>query len=119
MPKLIATKALTYATRRLLPGDEFVARNRDARVLVAIRKAKPGEGVVIDDPKKKSAKRRHPLDHDANGKKGGSKVADGDKEALATLRATYKEVVGKNAFNGWDATELQKRIGDHKAGASS
>lgn len=35
---------------------------------------------------------------------------------LETLRAQYKEVVGKNAYNGWDAAELQKRIEEHKAG---
>lgn len=40
MTILIATKTLTYDTRRLRPGDEFVARSRrDARVLKAIGKA--------------------------------------------------------------------------------
>lgn len=37
---------------------------------------------------------------------------------LESLRAQYKEVVGKNAFNGWDAADLQKRIDDHKAAAN-
>lgn len=30
---------------------------------------------------------------------------------IAKLRADYKALTGKNAFNGWDAAELQKRIG--------
>ncbi|TDR90301.1 hypothetical protein [Enterovirga rhinocerotis] len=34
---------------------------------------------------------------------------------VETLRAAYKEATGKNAFNGWDAAELQKRI-DEAAG---
>jgi hypothetical protein len=41
MVDLIATTALTYGTRRLLPDDTFNARTRaDARALVAIGKAK-------------------------------------------------------------------------------
>ncbi len=41
---------------------------------------------------------------------------------ITKLRADYKEMTGKNAFNGWGAEELQKRIdaalgGDGEAGA--
>jgi hypothetical protein len=32
------------------------------------------------------------------------------KSVIETLRAAYKSVTGKKAFNGWDAAELQKRI---------
>lgn len=32
---------------------------------------------------------------------------------LDALRAKYKEVTGKNAFNGWDAAEIEKRISEH------
>lgn len=39
MPRLKATKSMRYASRRLEPGDEFDANNRDARVLKAIGKA--------------------------------------------------------------------------------
>lgn len=98
MPKLVATKGLRYATRRLLPNDEFVASNRDARLLVAIGKARYGDGGLS------------PLDHDRNGKKGGAKAPSGDKDAIAKLRADYAEVLGKKPFPGWDAAELQRRI---------
>ncbi len=37
---LIASKAMTYATRRLVADDVFKASRRDARLLVAIGKAK-------------------------------------------------------------------------------
>jgi hypothetical protein len=40
MARLIATKPMTYATRRLQAGDAFEAPRRDARILLAIRKAK-------------------------------------------------------------------------------
>ncbi len=41
MTEMIATKSLSYATRRLLPGDHFVTKtDRDARILLAIGKAK-------------------------------------------------------------------------------
>lgn len=37
---LIATKAMSYSTRRLVADDLFQAFRRDARLLVAIGKAK-------------------------------------------------------------------------------
>jgi len=51
--------------------------------------------------------KRDPLDHDGDGKKGGS-VAPAD--GLAELRAEYAEKVGKRPFAGWSAEELQRRI---------
>lgn len=38
--QLIATKAMTYSTRRLQADDLFPAKRRDARLLVAIGKAR-------------------------------------------------------------------------------
>lgn len=35
---------------------------------------------------------------------------------ITKLRNDYKEVTSKNAFNGWDAEELQKRIDEALAG---
>lgn len=34
----------------------------------------------------------------------------GTGDVVAKLRAHYQAATGKNAFNGWDAAELQKRI---------
>ncbi|RWX78268.1 hypothetical protein EPK99_06445 [Neorhizobium lilium] len=50
-----------------------------------------------------------PLDHDHDGKKGGSKAPDESAE-LTKLRADYHEIVGKKAYHGWDAAELQEKI---------
>ncbi len=38
---------------------------------------------------------------------GGAAAGNDD---LVKLRADYQEVVGKRAYHGWDAEELQKRI---------
>lgn len=48
------------------------------------------------------------LDHDNNGKPGGSLKGDGID--LPALRVAYKEKFGKRAFPGWDAAEITKRM---------
>lgn len=55
--ELVATKPLKYGTRRLLPGDVFEAKKKDAKLLVAIKKARPttGEGRVATALKKPPA----------------------------------------------------------------
>lgn len=57
---LIASKAMTYATRRLVADDVFQASRRDARLLVAIGKAKfvdPAEEAPVK-PKQPAPKAR-------------------------------------------------------------
>lgn len=66
------------------------------------------KGYKIIDIRFKPA--RDPLDHDGDGKKGGSKAPDGGKEELAALRAEYEAKLGKKPFAGWKADELHKRI---------
>ncbi len=39
MPKLIAKKSFSYATRALRSGDEFEASSRDAKILTTIGRA--------------------------------------------------------------------------------
>mgnify|MGYP006876345144 FL=1 len=69
--------------------------------------ADPAAFVVVDaDGKPVPA---DPLDHDGNGKKGGSLKPPADDE-LKALRAEYSARFGKKAFGGWDAAELRKRI---------
>ncbi|WP_457812343.1 hypothetical protein [Sinorhizobium meliloti] len=41
--KLIACRHLTYGTRRLLPGEMFEASDRNARLLIAVNKAKTAQ----------------------------------------------------------------------------
>lgn len=62
----------------------------------------------------KKVKQADPLDHDGDGKKGGSKAAE-ESEELSKLRADYQEVVGKRAYHGWSAEELQAKIDEKLA----
>lgn len=39
MVKLIANRSMRYGTRRLMAGDVFEARHKDARVLVLLKRA--------------------------------------------------------------------------------
>lgn len=63
---LIATKAMSYSTRRLVADDLFQASRRDARLLVAIGKAKfadeseqaPAKPKVVQAAAKPKAERR-------------------------------------------------------------
>jgi hypothetical protein len=41
MPQLIATRRLTYGTRRLQADDQFTASKQDAKVLIALQRARP------------------------------------------------------------------------------
>lgn len=101
MVDLIANRRMNYATRRLLPDDEFTVDSKlDARILVGLRKARLA-------PEKKIA-RRPQLDHDNNGHEGGSRTAAGDD--LTPLRAEYFAKLGKRPFNGWDADTLREKI---------
>lgn len=59
---MIATKDMTYGTRRLKADDEFEATRPNARLLEALGRAR----LVEDTPKP------HALDHDRDGRKGGS-----------------------------------------------
>lgn len=54
---------------------------------------------------------RDPLDHDGDGKKGGSPKPDGSEE-LDAARARYADVFGKRPFHGWDVDALNTKIGE-------
>lgn len=88
---LIATRDLRYGTRRLTADDGFVAGKRDARLLVAIGKARYATEVAT--PAQQADIQKH---------------ADG--AAMADLRLRYVKATGKRAFNGWDAETLRQKI---------
>jgi hypothetical protein len=49
------------------------------------------------------------LDHDADGKKGGSKKQSADDD-LSDLRSEYAKKFGKKPFNGWNADTLREKL---------
>lgn len=131
---LRATKSLVYATRRLVPGDEFETKTRnDARILVGIRKAEyvertpgslpppPPEVAAALTPQSPTPEAPtqappspHPLDHDGDGRPGGSPKPD-DTGELVALRAEYFDVIGKRPFHGWDEEALRQKIAEASA----
>lgn len=82
---MIATKDLTYATRRLKADDAFEASRSDARVLTALGRARLVEGEV-------------------------KKPAPAPADERDALRAAYQTKVGKRPFMGWDADTLRAKI---------
>ena len=48
--RMKAVKAMTYATRRLRAGDDFMASRRDARILAAIGRAEYAPDAEPVDP---------------------------------------------------------------------
>lgn len=116
--QMIAVKPMRYATRRLLPGDEFVATKQHAKILQAIGKAtKPRRKIVALPPIPPALKNRAmavktPVramrDPDGN-------LPDHSKqpgEDLTALRAEYQAKVGRRPFGGWGAEELRKRMAE-------
>lgn len=55
-----------------------------------------------------------PLDHDGDGKKGGSSAPE-QADELADLRAQYANLYGKRPFMGWDAKTLTAKIKEKMA----
>lgn len=57
------------------------------------------------------------LDHDGDGRPGGSTVQTGDD--LPALREEYEALAGKRVFHGWDADTLRAKIGELRGDAGS
>jgi hypothetical protein len=98
---MIANRPMTYGTRRLKAGDEFTAPRRDADLLNKIGRARLVEATDKPDP----------LDHDKDGKKGGSPKSEASDE-MAALRSEYQSLVGKRPFHGWDAETIKAKIAE-------
>lgn len=52
---------------------------------------------------------KHPLDHDGDGRPGGSLKPE-QTDDLPAIRAAYQAKFGKRPFMGWDRDELTKRM---------
>lgn len=105
------------------PDAAGVLRNRDGKA-VAMRGDVPrSRGVDIDEREMKPAqsgpsyltrdvqpKQPNSLDHDHDGRAGGSSKPDDAAGDLAVARADYVRVIGKKPFAGWDAATLREKI---------
>ena len=122
--KLKAIKALIYNTRRLLPGDVFECKPRDARVWLAIRKAEAMRDPVELPPPPPAVAQKiaaavpppPPIAPAAPPLPATVPVAQAAPDHLGVLRAEYRNVFGKAPFMGWDAATLLEKIAAAKAG---
>lgn len=85
--RLIALKSMRYATRDLRAGDAFEANRRDARVLIAARRAK--------------------AEQEAPAAPAPAPVSE-----IAALRQEYQAKFGKRPFMGWDEDDLRAKLAD-------
>ncbi len=130
--KLRAVKALKYQTRRLLPGDEFeAASNRDARLLLAIKKAeKVREPADVPPPSPVVAAKiaasvapatlaTPPASAASVGAMSTAAIPAATQQApadrdLAAARADYEKALGRKPYHGWDIAMLRSRIATAK-----
>jgi len=88
-----------YATRALKAGDARYARVFGRLGYYRTKDEQP-EPVEVE---------KDPLDHDGDGRKGGSPKPEGSDE-LAELRSEYQEKFGKRPFMGWGAEKLREML---------
>jgi hypothetical protein len=117
--RLIATKDINgiqarladtgYRTRRLKAGDEFFVSEVMAGLMVnGLKKATRTRPTAnVPPPPAALRSRLSQLDHDGNGKPGGSA---GAADHMRALREEYTRVVGKRPFSGWDEATLREKM---------
>lgn len=104
MTQLIARKAMFYKARRLHAGDEFEAKPLDAKILVAIGKARPlsrNVGALDPPPRPVAAVIGPPPEHDA------------ERDALRT----DAEKLGIDVDGRWGPARLRQEIERASAGS--
>jgi hypothetical protein len=98
---LKAIKPLKYRTRQMLPGQDFRVKNeREARVLVALKKAErnanPNRKVALDDARAKV----------------GMEPISSDSDDIKVWRDRYHEKFDRRPFNGWSVAQLKEKIAE-------
>jgi hypothetical protein len=96
--RLYATGGHKYGTRMLQAGEPLVVDGPRARLLTKMGWASES----------KPRRPRPQLDHDGDGKAGGSAKQTGDE--VAALRKAYEDKFGRKPFNGWDAAKLREKL---------
>lgn len=118
MTQMTATKMLSYDNRRLVPGEDFVARShRDMKVLLATRKAKVKRlaGEVSAPPEALTAKIEVMVvpPNDLNPPLTPPNDLNPPQPPaydLAAARAEYEAKLGKRPYYGWDIEQLREKI---------
>lgn len=118
--KLVALRSFVYASRHLIPGDDFDTKSeRDAKVLVGARKARLERAPVdLPPPPPAVAEQIKQAFPPAAAPAPAETSAPGATDAtddLKSLRAEYESVIGKKPFGGWNAEQLRAKITEAKA----
>lgn len=103
--ELVATKDFSYSTRRLKAGDSFSVPQRDARILIAIKKAEAArEPGHVEPPPQRVVERatevtpvRAALDHDHDGKPGGSPKGRASTSSRGAARRRARKSAAQKA----------------------
>lgn len=89
---LKAVKGLRYATRMMTAGDTFEAKRKDARVLVAVKKAEYIETEVkADAPKTEDVKPAKPVRQTLRFNQPVQKIVEPEPETDAEVIAPVEE----------------------------
>lgn len=88
MPIITAVRELRYAGRTIVPGESFDASEKDAKLLVAIGKARAAAGEAPRVPK--------------------------TEEDIVALRGDYETMVGKRPFMGWSAETIRDKMESYR-----
>lgn len=86
----------------VLPAFGEVVAEFDAVYLDLLRAARTVDVKLTGKP--------DPLDHDGDGKKGGSLPSDAADAEIQRLRAEYTDLTGKKPHHLWKAERLQSEI---------
>jgi hypothetical protein len=96
------------------PGDEREFPQAEAIRLIQAGYAAPVSAACIEMAVRPPApETRHPLDHDGDGRPGGSPKPPQTAD-LAQLRAQYQMKFGKRPFMGWDAATLRQKLAEQE-----
>lgn len=77
-----------------------------------------GQAEAVTDeapPAKAPAAAKPQLDHDKDGKAGGSAAGDDSTAALGAARKRYRAAVGRNAGPRWDVATIEAKLAAHLA----
>lgn len=105
MKQLVAVKRMSYAKRRLEPGDTFEATPSDAKIWILLGKARPRAETLQPPPQRLVRKVIHTVADEIP----PPAVVE---NPLALARDEYQLKLGKRPFHGWDVEELRRRISE-------
>lgn len=105
MKQLVAVKRMSYAKRRLEPGDTFEAPASDAKIWILLGKARPRAEELPKPPARLVRKVIHAAADDVP-------PPDLVVNSLSLARDEYQLKLGRKPYHGWDVEELRRRISE-------